>query len=120
MPTYHHHHRLLQVELGVGVEQLISLEEEAGEVRLDLVVEVVVQEEELIVEMVDLEVGEAVVPMELSGLVVAEEEEVGVVPRALLTFLRAEEVVVVEGQMVRMKLVLVELKEVVERVYVDS
>lgn len=117
MPTYRHH-RLLQVELGVGVEQLIFLEEEAGEVRLDLVVEVVVLVEELIVEMVDLEVGEAVVPMELSGLVVAEEE-VGVVPRALLIFLLAEEVVVVEGRMVRMKLVLVGLKEVVERVYDD-
>ena len=119
MPTSHHHHRLLQVELGVEVEQLIALEEEAGVVRLDLVVEVVVLVEELIVEMVDLEVGEAVVPMELSGLV-AEEEEVGVVPRALLIFHLAEEVVVAEGRMVRMKLVLVELKEVEERVYDDS
>jgi len=82
----------------VEVEQLISLEEEAGEVRLDLVVEVVV-------------------PVELSDLAVAEEEGV-VVPRALLTFLLVAEVVV-EGRMVRMKLVLVELREVVERVYDD-
>jgi len=83
MPTYHHHHRL-QVELGVGVEQLIDLEEGAEEVRLDLV-----------------------------------EEEVGVVPRAQLIFLLAEEEVVVEERTVRMKLVLVELKEVEERVYDD-
>ena len=119
MPTYHHRHHRPQVELGVGAEQLIALEEEAGEVRLDLEVEVVVLVEELIVEMVDLEVGEAVVPMELSGLVVVVEEEVGVVPRALLTFLLAEEVEEEEGRMVRMKLVLVGLKEVVERVYDD-
>ena len=111
------HRHLLQVELGVEVEQLISLEEEAGEVRLDLVVEVVVLVEELIVEMVDLEVGEVVVPVELSDLAVAEEEGV-VVPRALLTFLLVAEVVV-EGRMVRMKLVLVELREAVERVYDD-
>ena len=111
-------HRL-QVELGVGVEQLIALEEEAGEVRLDLVVEVVVRVEELIVGMVDLEVGEVVVPAELSDLVVAEEERV-VVPRDLLTFLLVAVVVVEEERMVRMKLVLVELREVVERVYDDS
>ena len=111
-------HHLQQVEQGVGVEQLISLEEEAGEVRLDLVAEVVVLVEELIVEMVDLE-GEVVVPVELSDLVVAEEEGV-VVPRDLLTFLLAVVVVVVEVRMVRMKLVLVGLKEVVERVYDDS
>jgi len=116
MLTSHHQ---LQVEQGVGVEQLISLEEEAGEVRLDLVAEVVVLVEELIVEMVDLKVGVVVVPVELSDLVVAEEEGV-VVPRDLLTFLLAVVVVVVEVRMVRMKLVLVGLKEVVERVYDDS
>lgn len=116
MPTYHHHR--LQVELGVGVEQLIALEEEVGVVRLDLVVEVVVLEEELIVEMVDLEVEEAVVPMELSGLE-AVEGEGEVVPRALQTFLLAAEEVVVEGRMVRMRLVVVGLKEVEERVYDD-
>jgi len=114
MLTSHHQ---LQVEQGVGVEQLIALEEEAGEVRLDLVEEVVVLVEELIVELVDLEVGEVVVPVELSGLVVVEEEAV-VVPRALLTYLLAV-VVGVEVRMVRMKLVLVELKAVEGRVYDD-
>ena len=112
MPTCLHR---LRVELGVGVEQQIALQEEAVVVvHLGLEVEVVVLEEERIVEMADLVVvGE--VPVELSGLMEAEEE-VGV-PRALI-FLLAE-VVVVEVRMVRMKSVLGGSKEVEGRVYVD-
>lgn len=100
----------------MGVEQQIALQEEAVVVvHLDLEVEVVVLEEEQIVEMADLVVVVGEVPVELSGLMEAEEE-VGV-PRALI-FLLAE-VVVVEVRMVRMKLVLVGLKEVEGRVYDD-
>ena len=112
MPTCPHR---LRVELGVGVEQQIALQEEAVVVvHLDLEVEVVVLEEEQIVEMADLVVvGE--VPVELSGLMEAEVE--AGVPRALIVLLA--EVVVVEVRMVRMKLVLVELKAVEGRVYDD-